>query len=71
MQTRTTREYREVGKNGATTVFSDEQFSWPVIAEQFEEVIEEVCKEKEEKLKAAEPVKKTTKPKRRIPAGVK
>jgi D-inositol-3-phosphate glycosyltransferase len=61
---------REVGKKCYERV-SDEQFSWPVIAEQFEEVIEEVCKEKEEKLKAAEPVKKTTKPKRRIPAGVK
>ena len=41
-----------------------------MIAEQFAQVIEEVCEEKAQAIKDAEPVKKTTKPKRRVPAGV-
>ena len=48
----------------------DEQFSWPVIADQFAEVIEETLEEKAKALEAAKPVKKATKPKRRAAATV-
>ena len=41
-----------------------------MIADQFIEVIEEVLAEKAQKEEEQKPVKKTTKPKRRVPAGV-
>jgi hypothetical protein len=63
-------EYRaEIGQRCYDRV-QDEQFSWPVIAEQFSEVIEETLEEKAKALEAAKPIKKTTKPKRRTPAPV-